>query len=652
MNRYPYINDISLYSISRVQDDMTQPQLDNTWRRVGAWSGGLVSAVAISPTYAHDGLALAATTAGMFRSTDGGLSWQPANAGLTDRSVLTVAFAPANRGAARRAFATTEGSRLFTTADGGAQWEEQLAWAGLGQVTQLVVSPNFAADQTLFVATDEGVFRSQDGGASWESSTFGLHDVEVAALACAPDYAASDVLWAGTINGGLYRSRNGARSWRDSGHGLPDDAFTALLVSPAYADDQTLYVGTEAHGLYRSGNGGATWAPVAHSAGMGSILSLGAAGNRLLAGSSEGLHVSDDGGRSWTQAAAFRALELATAPDGVVLAAAEDGLYRSPDGGATWARATTGIVAHAPPVAQRSGRGELCALDRAGRLAHSANDGEDWAELAVGDGQSSVAAFAIAEGRDGSRLLVATEDGALFAGPLDRAAPSWGQPVAHAPADRFFLHLLALPGLTGEVLLADDHGRLYHWAGGEEAVVLAGPTPWAGETLLHLACAPGGRRLLAASGLVNTHGHYTFHLWETDSDGDGWSQLAELESELPSIAVAWPDDPHERSLVVATRNRVIRVFQPRGEGELASAQRFLPAEANVTALAASPAFATDRQLWAATNCGVYHSADAGVTWAACGEALAGQPVVAIFVTEAEVIAIELGGTVWKMSRAA
>lgn len=85
---------------------MTQSQLDNTWRRVGAWSGGLVSAVAMSPTFAHDGLALAATAAGMFRSTDGGLSWQPANIGLTDRSVLAVAFAPANRGAEQRAFAT------------------------------------------------------------------------------------------------------------------------------------------------------------------------------------------------------------------------------------------------------------------------------------------------------------------------------------------------------------------------------------------------------------------------------------------------------------------------------------------------------------------------------------------------------------------
>ncbi len=631
---------------------MTQSQLDNTWRRVGAWSGGLVSAVAMSPTFAHDGLALAATAAGMFRSTDGGLSWQPANIGLTDRSVLAVAFAPANRGAEQRAFATTEGSRLFTTADGGAQWEELSAWTGFGQATQFVVSPNFAADQTLFVATYEGVFRSQDGGASWESSIFGLHDVEVAALACAPDYAASEVLWVGTINGGLYRSRNGARSWRDSGHGLPDDAFTALLASPAEADDQRLYVGTETHGLYRSGNGGANWAPVARSAEMGSILSLGAAGQRLLAGSSEGLHVSDDGGQSWMRVAACRALELATAPNGVVLAAAEDGLYRSPDGGATWVRATTGIVAHAPPVAQRSGRGELCALDRAGLLAHAANDGEDWTELALGDGQASVTAFAIGDGRDAARLLVATADGALFAGPLDGAAPSWGQPLAHAPGDRFFLHLLALPGLAGEVLLADDHGQLYRWAGGKEAVVLAGPSPWAGEALLNLACAPGGQRLLAASGYVNTSGHYTFHLWETDGGGDGWSQLAELESELPSIALAWPDDPHERSLVVATRNRVIRIFQPRGEGELVSAQHFLPAEANVTALAASPAFATDRQLWAATNRGVYHSADVGVTWAAWGAALAGQPVVAIFVTEAEVIAIELGGTVWKASRAA
>src|SRR5262245_5881832 len=198
-----------------------------TWQRLGSWAGGPVLDIGLSPTFAVDGMALAATAAGLYRTDDGGDSWQRTAAELADPSFLAVAFAPANRPGQVCAYAASESGRLYTSLDSGLTWQEVSAWSGLGQATQLLLSPGFDQDRTLFVATGTGVFRTQDGGLHWESATFGLHDLEVLCLALAPDFVSSEVIWCGTAAGGLYRSRNAARSWRDSGQGLPDDAVTA-----------------------------------------------------------------------------------------------------------------------------------------------------------------------------------------------------------------------------------------------------------------------------------------------------------------------------------------------------------------------------------------------------------------------------------------
>lgn len=147
------------------------------WRRCGAWMGGTIAALAVSPQFGKDSLILAATVAGLYRSTDGGQQWACGQS-LSDPRITAVAFAPVGEAAMPVAFAATADSRLFCSHNSGEAWQEVAAWAGLGLISTITVSPAYAADQTLFVATPEGIFRSQDGGASWESSTFGLLDLD------------------------------------------------------------------------------------------------------------------------------------------------------------------------------------------------------------------------------------------------------------------------------------------------------------------------------------------------------------------------------------------------------------------------------------------------------------------------------------------
>ncbi|MCB0060566.1 MAG: hypothetical protein KDE19_00555, partial [Caldilineaceae bacterium] len=130
------------------------------WQFVGAWRGGTVSSVAVSADFENDGIALAATGAGIYRTTDHGKGWQRAITGFTDVSAVAITFAPDNRGERPIAFASAETGRLYRSEDGGMTWSELTTWAGLGLVTAIALSPDYANDKTIFVGTPNGVYRS------------------------------------------------------------------------------------------------------------------------------------------------------------------------------------------------------------------------------------------------------------------------------------------------------------------------------------------------------------------------------------------------------------------------------------------------------------------------------------------------------------
>lgn len=632
------------------------------WQQTTAWFGGTVAGVAFSPAFATDQLALAATPAGIYRSSDGGQQWVWSSQGISDPLVVAVGFAPLLANGGTLALAASQGGRLFRSSVGGAAWSEVMSWAGLGMISSFLFSPAFAHDQTLFVTTDAGVFRTQDGGQNWESSTFGLHDLQTLCLACAPDFASgesahNELLWVGTAAGGFYRSRNAGRSWRDAGAGLPDDALACLAVSPTFAADQTLYVGTETAGLYCSTDGGATWA-LRHAdlaAASATALAISPTG-RLLLGTGAGLYGSDDQGQTWTLATGgdFITTALAVAADGTVLAGTlHSGVYRSTDGGRSWQSANAGLIAHTPPLVARGTDGTILALDEQGWLAAypPADEAVVLNDAATIGPLTAYAALALAPN---PLLLAAAADGRLWQTSGQAEQGSWAA-VASAPAERVFTRLAsARPATAHPVLyLADQTGLLYRWAGSAELLALNPDVLWVGETLLDLALAPqdgAGQALVVVSAKPEVSGHYRLQLWESSDGGQQWQPLAALVSEIPAVALAWPLDPAEQALFVATRHRVIKLFYQGETPVLASTQSFLDDTLNITALTPSPTFASDGTLWAATTRGVYQSVDRGATWQPLGNGLAERSVVAILPPTADLPlqAVTLGGAVWSL----
>jgi ligand-binding sensor domain-containing protein len=586
---------------------------------------------------------LAATRAGLFAADwaageDGASAWRASSQGLSDPSVVAVLFAGQGEGAWPTAFAATETGRLFRSVDGGAGWQEMIAWAGLGVARVLVASPLFDEDGILFAGAAEGIYRTLDGGASWESCSFGLLDMETLCLTCAPDFAASQLVWAGTAGGGLYRSRNQARAWRESGQGLPDAAVQALAVSPGFAEDRTLFAGLEGHGVYISTDGGDSWSP--HGLAEQSVNALVCVGaNRLVAATGMGLFVSARDGAQWEAAAGPEAAVLAFthgAGGRLIAGTFQQGVWLSEDGGLRWTAAAP-LTAHAPPVivaqpnpvAQQS---RLAALDVDGMTALSLDGGRRWQALPVPSGEP-VTALTF-QGAERSGPLVAATPSALYG--WDETCGEW-RAHEHGPAG-----VIALEQVNQGLAAVDVQGRLWlHTAptGWDEIT-----GPWAGEAVVRVLAA-GSRdeeALLVLTLRPAAEDHFAINVWRRDSTQ--WTNLAGLSSHIPAAHAVWSD---KAELMLATQHRIIRLYTEPGNGGPAVSQHFFAEGEQVTALAVDEA-----GLWAATTAALYRAELDNAGWSPAGLLPNGLPVVKLWREAGALLAVTLGGQCWRLEASA
>ena len=128
---------------------------------------------------------------------------------------------------------TAIGAALFKSTNGGATWQR----AGYPLIPASLNVENVAIDPrepaTLYAAageqdeSGEGIFKSTDAGSSWRA--VGLKGHNVWALAIDPRQR--QTVYAGT-DGGLFRSTDGGRNWSRFSRGLPPDGIETIAVDP------------------------------------------------------------------------------------------------------------------------------------------------------------------------------------------------------------------------------------------------------------------------------------------------------------------------------------------------------------------------------------------------------------------------------------
>lgn len=243
-----------------------------------ALSGHTVTCVA-----ACRGLILAGTTDGIWRSVDGGETWNPASTHLTIRHVRWLACTTVG---AEFALAGTEAAAIFVSRDGAATWaacpevealRDKHGWSlpyspEAGCVRGFAIARSKVAQTRVFAAVEVGgVLVSDNSGNTWQlvEGSDGNPDMDRSlGILIHPDVhsisvhpASADLVTAPT-GGGLYRSTDGGMTWT---------CLYACYCRAAWVDphDPQHIIFGPADGVSRNGrieashDGGQTWQPAA-----------------------------------------------------------------------------------------------------------------------------------------------------------------------------------------------------------------------------------------------------------------------------------------------------------------------------------------------------------------------------------------------------
>ena len=315
------------------------------------------------PTTVYVGNTLAG--GGVFKTVDGGDSWNPAASGLPDGGVMALATDPQTPGTL---YASTLKSGVFKSADGGTSWsavnsglEEDIP-RGYDYVSILAIDP--LDPNTLYAARNDAdcedcgaaLFKTSDGAAGWTAVTRGLGLATVFALVFDPRNP--DTIYAGT-SAGVYQSTDAGASWspsktRQSGDANGRVVIPALAVDPQ--DPGTIYAADVYTGILKTTNAGASWMtanPDLRSAAPTDVLALTIDPQNpatIYAGTDAGVFKTTDAGTNWTAVNAtlpytlhghlpvsIMLLDPQNSNTIYIVDAGWQDLFKSTDGGATWA---------------------------------------------------------------------------------------------------------------------------------------------------------------------------------------------------------------------------------------------------------------------------------------------------------------------------
>ena len=182
---------------------------------------------------------------GVFKSTNGGLTWAEANNRRTRYlSINNLAVHPQNPNIV---YAATASDGLHKTSDGGSNWV-RLNGLNAADIRSVAIRPD-KPDQVYAGVNDGGVYFSANSGTTWTAMASGMEPND-AIFALVIDPAQPVAVWAGSNKTGVYRYDTIEQHWVHFNTGLRTRAVTDLAIS---ASGKVLYATTWGEGIFRLG---------------------------------------------------------------------------------------------------------------------------------------------------------------------------------------------------------------------------------------------------------------------------------------------------------------------------------------------------------------------------------------------------------------
>jgi photosystem II stability/assembly factor-like uncharacterized protein len=257
------------------------------WRSIGPYRGGRaasVTGVPGKPNLYYFG----STGGGVWKTTDGGNTWENISDGFFGGSIGSVAvstwdnnviYVGGGEGTVRGN--VSFGNGMWKSTDAGKTWMS-VGLKNARHIPKIQIHPKnpelvYAAvlGDLFKSSTERGVYRSKDGGKNWERILFANADAGAVDLCMDPNnprviYASTwrirrtpYSLESGGEGSAMYKSTDGGDSWVNisSNEGLPKGIWgiSDVDVSPVNSNRVYAIIENEHGGVYRSEDAGKTW---------------------------------------------------------------------------------------------------------------------------------------------------------------------------------------------------------------------------------------------------------------------------------------------------------------------------------------------------------------------------------------------------------
>ncbi|MAM85541.1 MAG: hypothetical protein CL472_12870 [Acidobacteria bacterium] len=342
------------------------------WRNIGpANMGGRIDDFAVVES--DPGIVFLATaSAGVWRTTNNGVTWEAVFDDQPVSSIGEIAVAPSDpsivwvgSGESNNRQSSSWGNGVYKSTDGGDSW----AHVGLEDtlhIGRIVIHPN--DPEVVYVAATghlwgpneaRGVYKTTDGGQTWVNTLFidedtGIIDVAMDPVSPGTLYAAAYQrrrtafgFNGGGPGSGIHKTTNGGATWVRLTNGLPDGITGRIGLDIYRSDPRIVYaiVQNADGGVFRSEDRGKSWTRMSDTNPRPmyySQIRVDPSNDQRIWAAGARMFYSQDGGKTfvsdWVQTihGDFHALWINPVDSDHMIAGSDGGVHYSYDRGRTW----------------------------------------------------------------------------------------------------------------------------------------------------------------------------------------------------------------------------------------------------------------------------------------------------------------------------